>query len=94
MLESVYTRILVDLAQGDVARLTQAHHQQFRERLMQEILSRVKLQTWTNGGMLNSPLSLRLTLLEKLASMLDTGHLAPRAGVGSSALFSGSGAGR
>lgn len=38
--------------------------------------ARVQLQTWTNGGMLNAPLSLRLTLVEKLASMLDPGHLA------------------
>lgn len=67
---------LVDLAQGDDARLPQAHQQQFRERLMQELLSRVQLQTWTNGGMLNAPLSLRLTMVEKLASMLDPGHLA------------------
>ncbi len=37
---------------------------QFRERLMQELLARVQLQTWTNGGMLNAPLSLRLTLVE------------------------------
>ena len=76
MLESVYPRFLVDLAQGDDARLPQAHQQQFRERLMQELLSRVQLQTWTNGGMLNAPLSLRLTMVEKLASMLDPGHLA------------------
>lgn len=68
--------LLVDLAQGDDARLPQAHQQQFRERLMQELLSRVQLQTWTNGGMLNAPLSLRLTMVEKLASMLDPGHLA------------------
>ncbi|EJQ7968303.1 YjcZ-like family protein [Escherichia coli] len=76
VLESVYPRFLVDLAQGDDARLPQAHQQLFRERLMQELLSRVQLQTWTNGGMLNAPLSLRLTLVEKLASMLDPGHLA------------------
>lgn len=66
----------MDLAQGDDARLPQAHQQQFRERLMQELLARVQLQTWTNGGMLNAPLSLRLTMVEKLASMLDPGHLA------------------
>ena len=76
VLESVHPRFLVDLAQGDDARLPQAHQQQFRERLMQELLARVQLQTWTNGGMLNAPLSLRLTLVEKLASMLDPGHLA------------------
>lgn len=68
--------LLVDLAQGDDARHPQAHQQQFRERLMQELLARVQLQAWTNGGMLNAPLSLRLTLVEKLASMLDPGHLA------------------
>ncbi|EOY1272709.1 diguanylate cyclase regulator RdcB family protein [Escherichia coli] len=71
VLESVYPRFLVDLAQGDDARLPQAHQQQFRERLMQELLSRVQLQIWTNGGMLNAPLSLRLTMVEKLASMLQ-----------------------
>ncbi len=76
VLESVHPRFLVDLAQGDDARLPQAHQQQFRERLMQELLARVQLQTWTNGGMLNAPLSLRLTMVEKLASMLDPGHLA------------------
>lgn len=76
VLESVHPRFLVDLAQGDDARLPQAHQQQFRERLMQELLARVQLQTWTNGSMLNAPLSLRLTLVEKLASMLDPGHLA------------------
>ncbi|WP_250998339.1 YjcZ-like family protein, partial [Escherichia coli] len=65
VLESVYPRFLVDLAQGDDARLPQAHQQQFRERLMQELLARVQLQTWTNGGMLNAPLSLRLTMVEK-----------------------------
>lgn len=32
--------LLVDLAQGDDARLPQAHQQQFRERLMQELLAR------------------------------------------------------
>ncbi|WP_428997796.1 diguanylate cyclase regulator RdcB family protein, partial [Pseudomonas aeruginosa] len=30
----------MDLAQGDDARLPQAHQQQFRERLMQELLAR------------------------------------------------------
>ena len=76
VLESIHSRFLVDLAQGDDARHPQAHQQQFRERLMQELLARVQLQAWTNGGMLNAPLSLRLTLVEKLASMLDPGHLA------------------
>ena len=78
VLESVHPRFLVDLAQGDDARHPQAHQQQFRERLMQELLARVQLQAWTNGGMLNAPLSLRLTLVEKLASMLDPGHLVSR----------------
>lgn len=79
--------LLVDLAQGDDARLPQAHQQQFRERLMQELLSRVQLQTWTNGGMLNAPLSLRLTMVEKLASMLDrsSGADADRAASGAAA---------
>lgn len=87
VLESVYPRFLVDLAQGDDARLPQAHQQQFRERLMQELLARVQLQTWTNGGMLNAPLSLRLTLVEKLASMLDrsSGTDADRAASGAAA---------
>lgn len=54
---------------------------------MQELLSRVQLQTWTNGGMLNAPLSLRLTLVEKLASMLDrsSGTDADRAASGAAA---------
>ncbi|EFC1526017.1 YjcZ-like family protein [Escherichia ruysiae] len=76
VLESVYPRFLVDLAQGDDARYPQAHQQQFRERLMQELLARAQLQAWANAGMLNAPLSLRLTLVEKLAAMLDPGHLA------------------
>ncbi|MEC9694915.1 YjcZ-like family protein [Escherichia marmotae] len=76
VLESVYPRFLVDLAQGNDARYPQAHQQQFRERLMQEILARTQLQTWANAGMLNAPLSLRLTLVEKLAAMLDPAHLA------------------
>ncbi|EFB3349571.1 hypothetical protein EATG_02185 [Escherichia coli H605] len=76
VLESVYPRFLVDLAQGDDARYPQTHQQQLRERLMQEILARAQLQTWANAGMLNAPLSLRLTLVEKLAAMLDPGHLA------------------
>ncbi len=59
VLESIHSRFLVDLAQGDDARHPQAHQQQFRERLMQELLARVQLQAWTNGGMLNAPLSLR-----------------------------------
>ena len=63
VLESVYPRFLVDLAQGDDARLPQAHQQQFRERLMQELLARVQLQTWTNGGMLNAQ---HLALLQKM----------------------------
>ncbi len=76
VLESVHPRFLVDLAQGDDTRHPQAHQQQFRERLMQEILARTQLQTWANARMLNAPLSLRLALVEKLAAMLDPGHLA------------------
>lgn len=76
VLESVHPRFLVDLALGDDTRHPQAHQQQFRERLMQEILARTQLQTWANAGMLNAPLSLRLALVEKLAAMLDPGHLA------------------
>lgn len=76
VLESVHPRFLVDLALGDDTRHPQAHQQQFRERLMQEILARTQLQTWANAGMLNAPLSLRLALVEKLTAMLDPGHLA------------------
>jgi hypothetical protein len=49
---------------------------QFRERLTQEIMTHTRLRPWSMAGMLNENAALRLGLAEKLASMLDPGHLA------------------
>lgn len=42
---------------------------------MQEFLTYVQFQIWTNGGMLSVPLSLRPILAERLVLMPDPGHL-------------------
>ena len=49
---------------------------QFRERLTQEIITQTRLRPWAMAGMLNENAALRLGLAEKLAGMLDPGHLA------------------
>lgn len=48
---------------------------QFRERLTQEIMTHTRLRPRAMAGMLNNA-ALRTGLAEKLAGMLDPGHLA------------------
>ncbi|AWZ96476.1 yjcZ-like family protein [Enterobacter hormaechei] len=70
---------MVDLVQGaDAARhsLLGPQQLQFRERLTQEIITQTRLRPWAMAGMLNENAALRLGLAEKLAGMLDPGHLA------------------
>jgi hypothetical protein len=70
---------MVDLVQGvDAARHPHLGPQQlqFRERLTQEIMTHTRLRPWAMAGMLNENAALRLGLAEKLAGMLDPGHLA------------------
>lgn len=78
-LECIYPKFMVDLVQGvDAVRHTHLGPQQlqFRERLTQEIMTHTRLRPWSMAGMLNENAALRLGLAEKLASMLDPGHLA------------------
>jgi hypothetical protein len=70
---------MVDLVQGvDAVRHAPLGPQQlqFRERLTQEIMTHTRLRPWAMAGMLNENAALRLGLAEKLAGMLDPGHLA------------------
>jgi len=79
VLESIYPKFIVDLVQGnDNARQTPGVPQQqlFRERLTQEIMAQTQLRPWAMADILNENEILRLGLAEKLASMLDPGHLA------------------
>lgn len=78
-LECIHPKFMVDLVQGvDVARHPHLGPQQlqFRERLTQEIMTHTRLRPWAMAGMLNENAALRLGLAEKLAGMLDPGHLA------------------
>lgn len=78
-LECIHPKFMVDLVQGaDAARHTLLGPQQlqFRERLTQEIVTQTRLRPWAMAGMLNENAALRLGLAEKLAGMLDPGHLA------------------
>ena len=78
-LECIYPKFMVDLVQGvDAVRHTHLGPQQlqFRERLTQEIITHTRLRPWSMAGLLNENAALRLGLAEKLASMLDPGHLA------------------
>lgn len=78
-LECINPKFIVDLVQGgDAARHPRLGPQQlqFRERLTQEIMTHTRLRPWAMAGMLNENAGLRLGLAEKLASMLDPGHLA------------------
>lgn len=78
-LECIHPKFMVDLVQGgDALRHTRQGPQQlqFRERLTQEIMTHTRLRPWSMTGMLNENAALRLGLAEKLASMLDPGHLA------------------
>lgn len=78
-LECIHPKFIVDLVQGaDAPRQSQIVPQQqlFRERLTQEVMAQTQLRPWAMSGVLNENDSLRLGLAEKLASMLDPGHLA------------------
>lgn len=78
-LECIHPKFMVDLVQGvDAPRHTHLGPQQlqFRERLTQEIMTHTRLRPWAMAGMLNENAALRLGLAEKLAGMLDPGHLA------------------
>lgn len=78
-LECIHPKFMVDLVQGaDAARhsLLGPQQLQFRERLTQEIITQTRLRPWAMAGMLNENAALRLGLAEKLAGMLDPGHLA------------------
>ena len=78
-LECINPKFMVDLVQGgDAARHPRLGPQQlqFRERLTQEIMTHTRLRPWAMAGMLNENAALRLGLAEKLAGMLDPGHLA------------------
>jgi len=78
-LECIHPKFMVDLVQGgDALRHTRQGPQQlqFRERLTQEIMAHTRLRPWSMAGMLNENAALRLGLAEKLAGMLDPGHLA------------------
>lgn len=79
VLESIHPKFIVDLVQGiDASRQAQIVPQQqlFRERLAQEIIAQTQLRSWAMSGVFNENETLRLGLAEKLASMLDPGHLA------------------
>ncbi len=78
-LECIHPKFMVDLVQGiDAARHVHLGPQQlqFRERLTQEIMTHTRLRPWAMAGMFNENAALRLGLAEKLAGMLDPGHLA------------------
>lgn len=78
-LECIHPKFMVDLVQGgDAMRHAPlaSQQQQFRERLSQEIMAQTQLRQWAMGGMFNENAVLRLGLAEKLAGMLDPGHLA------------------
>lgn len=78
-LECIHPKFMVDLVQGaDAQRHTSVGSQQqhFRERLTQEIMAQTQLRQWAMGGMFSENAVLRLGLAEKLAGMVDPGHLA------------------
>lgn len=79
MLECIHPKFMVDLVQGEEPKRPGGNLQQqqrFRERLTQEILSQTQLRAWVMAGVFNEHLMMRLKLVEKLAGMLDPGHLA------------------
>lgn len=77
-LECIHPKFMVDLVQGEEPKRADGtlQQQQFRERLTQEILSQTQLRAWAMAGMFSEHLMMRLKLVEKLAGMLDPGHLA------------------
>ena len=72
------SKFMVDLVRGGccTSRPPGPQQLQFRERLTQEIITQTRLRPWAMAGMLNENAALRLGLAEKLAGMLDPGHLA------------------
>ena len=78
-LECVYPKFMVDLVQGDETKRSGGFLQQqqrLRARLTQEVLSQTQLRAWVLAGVSSENLMMRLKLVEKLASMIDPGHLA------------------
>lgn len=79
MLESLHARFMVDLVLGieNPRQHTLApQQQQFRERLMNEIVAQTQLRPWSVAGLFSDNPAMRLGLAEKLASQFDPGHLA------------------
>lgn len=78
-LECVYPKFMVDLVQGDETKRSGGFLQQqrlLRARLTQEVLSQTQLRAWVMAGVSSENLMMRLKLVEKLAGMIDPGHLA------------------
>lgn len=77
-LECVYPKFMVDLVQGDEPKRSGGFLQQqrLRARLTQEVLSQTQLRAWVMAGVSSEHLVIRLKLVEKLAGMIDPGHLA------------------
>lgn len=78
-LECVYPKFMVDLVQGDETKRSGGFLQQqqrLRARLTQEVLSQTQLRAWVVAGVSSEHLVMRLKLVEKLAGMIDPGHLA------------------
>ena len=78
-LECVYPKFMVDLVQGDETKRSGGFLQQqqrLRARLTQEVLSQTQLRAWVLAGVSSEHLVMRLKLVEKLAGMIDPGHLA------------------
>lgn len=78
-LECVYPKFMVDLVQGDETKRSGGFLQQqqrLRARLTQEVLSQTQLRAWGMAGVSSEHLVMRLKLVEKLAGMIDPGHLA------------------
>lgn len=70
---------MVDLVQGDETKRSGGFLQQqqrLRARLTQEVLSQTQLRAWVMAGVSSEHLVMRLKLVEKLAGMIDPGHLA------------------
>lgn len=78
-LECIHPKFMVELVLGiDNPRQVPVAPQQqmFRERLMNEIMTQTQLRPWAMVGMFSENPAMRLGLAEKLAGMLDPGHLA------------------
>lgn len=78
MLECIHPKFMVSLVQGEELKRSGGtlQEQSFRERLLKEMLTYAQLRTWAMAGGGSEHLMMRFTLVEKLAGMLDHGHLA------------------